>query len=104
MTDTTTTDLDEAARRAQAQSNYEKATTPFYISLGRFLHQYSMLESMMLAALINVSGVTDKVGKSIYSGFRVGPSKDLINRILDATGRKNLKDKLKPYFDQIGLI
>lgn len=58
----------------------------------------------MLHTLVAVSGVTHKVGQSIYSGTRVGPAKDFINRILDATGRKTLKDQLKPYFDQIGLI
>jgi len=100
----TDSDLGEAARRAQAQLNYDKATVPFYVSLGRFLHQYSVLESAMLIALTNVSSVLPAVAKSIYSGTRVGTSKDYINRILDATGHTSLKNELKPYFDQIGLI
>ena len=104
MTNATTADLDEAARRAQAQLNYEKATIPFYISLGRFLHQYSLLENVMLSVLISVSGVTHSVGKSIYSETRVGAAKKFINRILDLTGNSFLKEQLKPYFDQIGLI
>ena len=104
MADTTTTDLDEAARRAQAQSNYDKATTPFYISLGRFLHQYSLLETAMLTVLIGVSGVTQSVGKSIYSELQIKTAISYINRILDATGRADLKQNLKPYFDQINLI
>jgi hypothetical protein len=104
MADTTTTELDEAARRAQAASNYDKATIPFYISLGRFLHQYSLLETAMLTVLIGVSGVTLSVGKSIYSGTRIGTAKSYINRILDATDRAALKEQLRPYFDQIGLI
>src|SRR4051794_21166355 len=104
MTDTTTTDLDEAAQRAQAALNYDKATIPFYISLGRFLHQYSLLETAMLSVLIGVSGVTQSIGKSIYSGTRITTAKSYVNRILDATGRAALKEQLKPYFDQISLI
>src|SRR4051794_25482675 len=81
MTDTATTDLDEAARRAQAQANYDKATIPFYVALGRFLHQYSLLETAMLSVLIGVSGVTPSVGKSIYSGIRVSTAKSYISPI-----------------------
>ena len=104
MNDDTERDLDEAARRAQAQLNYNTATMPFYVSLGRFLHQYSVLEHMMLIVLMNISGVSQEVGKSLYSGTRIGIAKDFINRILDATNRQTLKEKLKPYFDQIGLL
>ncbi len=92
---------DEARRRGL---NYEKATVPFYISLGRFLHNYAMLESIMLRALIKASGVSHEVGQSIYSGTRVSAAKDFINRILDAQNNQALKARLKPYFDQIGLI
>src|SRR3954453_16679592 len=104
MTDTTTTDLDEAAQRAQAALNYDKATIPFYISLGRFLHQYSLLETAMLTVLIGVSGVTQSVGRSIYSGTKARTARRYTNRILDATSRADLNVKLKPYFDQISLI
>ncbi len=84
--------------------NYQKVTVPFYVSLGRFLHQYSVLENTTLIVLINVSGVTDKVGKSVHSGTRVKGAIDYINRILDATDRQALKSSFKPYFDHIGLL
>jgi len=58
----------------------------------------------MLFTLIAASGVTPEVGKSIYSGTRVSAAKDLINRILDAKNRTEQKERLKPYFDQIGLL
>lgn len=83
---------------------YEIATNTFYLYLGRFLHQFSILENAMLILLIRITGVSEEVGKSIYSGTRISTSKDFVNRTLDATGRKKTKENLKPYFDRIGII
>jgi hypothetical protein len=58
----------------------------------------------MLIVLTTISGVSQPVAKSIYSGTRVSTAKDFINRILDAKNQQELKEKYRPYFDQISLI
>jgi hypothetical protein len=83
---------------------FSTATHSFYLSLGRFLHQFSLLEGVMLILLIRITGVSQEVGKSIYSGTRIAQAKDFINRTLDATNRKKTKTLLKPYFDHIGIL
>ena len=50
------------------------------------------------------AGVTPNVAKAVFSGARGDACKDFINRICDATGRADVKERLDGPFTQLGLI
>jgi hypothetical protein len=50
------------------------------------------------------AGVTDDVGKAVAYGLRVDNAREMINRILDATGRPEVKQRLAGPFAQLGTI
>lgn len=84
---------------------YATAVTPYHTALGLFVSQYAMLENILNVLLVNISGIDQKSAAAVFSGTRVSNAKSFINRLLDTQSRSdNLKCRLKPYFDRIGLI
>jgi hypothetical protein len=69
----------------------------YYEALGRFVHAFSGVESMLMFALKTYAKVSWPVARAIFSGVRVEQSMDFVNRICDAFDpgdewRKELED------------
>lgn len=95
--------LSDEDKAANARAHHQ-AMIPYHLALGSFVNQYSILESILNTILVSLSGVTQEIGKAIYSGTRIGAARDFINRILESTNQMELKERMKPYFDRVGLI
>jgi hypothetical protein len=76
----------------------------YWKELGRFIHMFSQTEQRLMALLAKIVGVNSKIAGAIFSGTRAESGKDLINRVLDATGRSDVKKRLEYPLAQLGVI
>jgi hypothetical protein len=76
----------------------------YWAWLGKFTHEFSRVERLLQTLLRVKSGVSESVGRAIFSDLRMQASKDAVNRICDALGDAETKERLKPAFDQLGEI
>jgi len=76
----------------------------YWVALGVFIHQFSVVERMLQILVRLIAGVPPPMGKAIFSGSRGDACKDAINRMCDATGQADRKERLEPTFAQLGHI
>ena len=76
----------------------------YWPALGKFIHEFSGMESLLHELAIRVAGVSDNLGKAIFSGLRIDNAKDALNRMYEASGDQAAKDRMAPVFAQIGAI
>jgi len=76
----------------------------YWTELGRFMHEFSRVEALLVNLLRHYSGVTDAVGGAVLNGFRADAAKDAINRVLEATGRADAAKRLAPAFSHLSII
>jgi hypothetical protein len=76
----------------------------YWAELGQFIHYFSDVERVTQGLLRAVAGVSDPMGAALFSGVKVDAATSLINRVCEATDRADLQARLKPIFDQLGVI
>jgi hypothetical protein len=76
----------------------------YWSELGQLIHAFSIVERRLLGLLHKWAGVTDIVAGILFSGTRADSAKDHINRILEATGKNEIKERLKRPLDQFSVI
>jgi hypothetical protein len=76
----------------------------YWLALGKLMHQFSHVEAMLQYALTHFAGVSDELGRTLFGNSRVGDAKAELNRVLVATGRDDVKDRLEPFLAQLGEI
>lgn len=80
-----------------------EASDEFLLELGRFVHGYSIVETMVHQLLVRISGVSDSVARAVFAGARVDQSTSWIRRIHIEQGRE-LHPALARAFVQLPLI
>jgi hypothetical protein len=85
-------------------SALEAPISEYWEALGRFIHEFAKVESLLITLLRDLSKTSDETAGAIFSGLRVDGAKDTINRILDATGQTDIKSRLQSPFAQLGVI
>jgi hypothetical protein len=76
----------------------------YWRALGEFIHHFSYTERSMQSFLRHVAGTSDVIGRAAFSGVKVDAAMSLCNRILEATGKADLKARIEPVFQQLGII
>ncbi|MFC3071046.1 hypothetical protein [Phenylobacterium soli] len=76
----------------------------YWHQLGKFVDRFASIERSMQSILRRLAGVSDPIGAAVFSGVKVDAASSIINRICDATGQDELKARLKPALDQLGVI
>lgn len=72
----------------------------YWYALGKFVHRYAEIELTLHQVLRIVSGLNEQTAKVIFSGARVGGTKDMIKRFYTAR-KKPLPDELARAFERI---
>ena len=74
---------------------HSTASDKYLLALGKFVHQFSILETHLHLALVQYAGVSDAVARVILSGTRISDSISFIKRIHTETKRE-----LHPYLEK----
>lgn len=82
----------------------KKRFTGYWAALGQFIHEFSGVERELLELARYLAGLQEPVAQAVLSSLRVDDAKNLINRILDARGETDLKERLQNPLDQLGAI
>jgi hypothetical protein len=72
--------------------------------LGWFVHAFASTEAMLFRLLVAHAGLTAAEGASVFSGVRMKPAMDSLNRLLEARGMTAEKETLARPFNQLSLI
>ena len=76
----------------------------YWAALGRFVHEFSRVERLLQMLLKQIAGVSDEVGRAIFSDTRAHAGKDAVRRILEARGVHAALQRLRPALDHLGNI
>jgi hypothetical protein len=76
---------------------------PYWRALGEFIHQFAATESIFQWALRGEAGVSDKVGRAVFSGTRAEAARQYMRRIWEANGKKP-PPILERAFDQMAIL
>lgn len=58
----------------------------YYLSLGKFIHYFSAVESEAISLLWHISGLPDDTARVAFSGVRATAAKDMINKFRQLQG------------------
>lgn len=72
--------------------------------LGWFVHAFASTEATLFRLLVAHAGLTAAEGASVFSGVRMKPAMDSLNRLLEARGLTAEKEALARPFSQLSLI
>jgi hypothetical protein len=86
------------------QTISEEPYISYWIELGQFIHAFSDAEYRLLSLLRNHVGVSETIAGVLFSGTRQDAAKNLLNSILDATGKSDLKERLSLPLAQLTTI
>ena len=101
MAEQTETNLDVGAiLNAMSDEPYKE----YWSTLGTFIHAFSLTEARLLSLLRHLARIEPLIGGAMLSGVRVDAGKDYINRILEATGKTEIKQRLERPFAQLGVV
>lgn len=76
----------------------------YFFHLGRFAHEFSLVEGSLLILLRNQMKSPDEVSSVFLSGVRVDAAKNHINSILDSRGDLITRDRLARSLAQLTTI
>lgn len=76
------------ANDTPTRSPFKETRAEYFAALGEFIHAFAYAEASLQYALWREAGVSSMVARAVFSGVRIDQGKDLINRLIDATGRK----------------
>lgn len=76
----------------------------YYEALGRFVAAYARTEGLMQLSLRILVGLMDERGAALLSGVRADQAANLMKRLLDATRRPAMKERLGRHFQQFNVI
>lgn len=75
----------------------------FWTALGRFIHKFAEVETLLFIQLIQTAGVPLQTAQAIFTDARIDKAKSTINRIRAANGMPK-SPVLTRAFDQLGVI
>lgn len=76
----------------------------YWYHLGKFVHHFAQAENRLLYVVRELTNMADPIAGIVFSGTRLDAAKDLINKILDATGQADRKLRLGRTMDQLSAI
>jgi len=83
----------------------ESALDEVYMAcLGWFVHAFASTESMLFRLLVEKTGLSGPEGAAVFSGVRMKPAMDALNRLFEARGMILEKEALARPFAQLGAI
>lgn len=83
----------------------ESALDEVYMAgLGWFVHAFASTESTLFRLLVEKSGLTAAEGAAVFSGVRMKPAMDALNRLFEAKGMTLEQEALKRPFKQLSDI
>lgn len=82
----------------------EEPFRDFWLHLGKFLFYFAQIEQQVIDMLVELSGLSSTEAGVVFHGTRQESARDLINRLLDAKGQYERKERLREPFSQIGAI
>ena len=76
----------------------------YWQALGQFMHAFTHVETLLQHTLAHFAGASDQVGRALFADQRVMTTKDTLNKVLVASNKTDVHDRIKPFLDHLGLI
>jgi len=68
----------------ESREQWRKRRHAYWLALGRFVDNFSMIEAQLFETLKIASGVSDQTAPAIFSGTRVDAAMSFLNRIAES--------------------
>jgi len=93
-----------ADRRSALEYGLSEPYKEYWVELGKFIHTFSNAEGTLMEMIRHLSKLRPEVAGAVFGSVRFDAAKDMLTRVLIASGKQDVRERLKPSMAQFAAI